>query len=352
MKASKETSLVQVPFGSYLYGTNGPSSDLDFKVICVPPLDTLLLNRQLVNRKEKPVGKGPSGKMAAGEAEYEYIPLQVFLDDFFNGQTYALEMAFAIRYGKFKFTEYSGVMDEISKDVELREWVNELIDGYLTNNVKKMVGYAVSQARLYGLKTERYTAMNNVVKQIENWFDPQYPESPEGAMKKSTPLSTNWLRNELLKMPHVKEVMIENAEGGSALAPAFDICGKKFPYTSKWFTILYSLLGSLEQYGERVKSFDGEGCDWKALSHAIRISEQVLELSREGTLKFPRPNAAYLRSVKEGRETLADATEYLTARFNEVDDVVAASVLQDRTPELEASFEQFKLNLLRKFYGL
>jgi hypothetical protein len=130
------------------------------------------------------------------------------------------------------------------------------------------------------------------------------------------------------------------------------VCGKKFPLTNTWGTMVRSLRKSLLTYGERVKKFDGEGVDWKALSHAIRITEQVIELSRCGIIKFPRPNAVFLKAVKEGRIPLDEATDYLTQCFNEVDLAVENSVLKERTPELEEEFEDFKLRLLRDLYNL
>src|SRR6478609_1788353 len=99
MKVDKELVFMTIPTGSRLYGTDTPESDYDFKAIVLPALDDLLLNKKLTNRKEKPEGHGPQDKMTAGGTETEYLPLQVFLDDFFSGQTYALEIAFAVSQG-------------------------------------------------------------------------------------------------------------------------------------------------------------------------------------------------------------------------------------------------------------
>ena len=342
MKARQESALFTTPFGSRLYGTNGPTSDLDYKVVCLPSIDTLLMNIKVTNRKVTPEGLRPGDKMIAGEAEYEYIPMQVFLGDFFNGQTYAIEIAFAVLQDKFSVNDENYPAEQNY----IKEWMQRLVDMFLTRNVSKMVGYAVSQSRNYGLKTERYSALKDVQSEIEKYFE----FHKELSVSTETPNSTEILRLKLLSLPFVEEVMIENAQGGSALAPAFDICGKKFPYTTKWNTIVSSINKSIDQYGDRVKKYDGEGIDWKALSHAIRITEQVIELSASGKFSFPRPNAEYLKSVKEGKVPLDDALQYLTDCFNQVDDIVAKSVLKERTPELEAKFENFKISILREYY--
>jgi hypothetical protein len=37
-----------------------------------------------------------------------------------------------------------------------------------------------------------------------------------------------------------------------------------------------------------------EGVDWKALSHAVRVGTQALELLKTGHVTFPLPNAAHV----------------------------------------------------------
>ena len=138
MKASKEKVLFKVLTGSRLYGTFTAESDYDYKAVVLPPLETLLMNIKVTNRKEKPEGKGQNAKMLAGETETEYLPLQVFLDDFFAGQTYAIEVAFAAAQG---LTE--------TKDPFVETWMKDMIDRFLTKNVKKMVGYAVLAAYFF-----------------------------------------------------------------------------------------------------------------------------------------------------------------------------------------------------------
>lgn len=345
MKALPETELFTVTFGSHLYGTNGPTSDLDFKVVCLPSLDDLLLNKKVTNRKVTPSGE--EKKMQAGEAEYEYIPLQVLFSDFINGQTYAVEIAFAVLAGKFTTP---------TEDAESRKMVFELmqtlVEEYLTKNVKKMVGYAIAQSRIYGVKTERFATVKSAVAAIENFFGFENFDVYKVMTKMSVGDAT-WLREKLLTIPHISSTMIENAKGGTALAPAIDVCGKMFPHTARWSTVYDSLKNTLDNYGERVKRFEGQGVDWKALSHAIRITEQIIELCLYGHLIFPRPNAVFLKQIKEGNAVSVDfATSYLEEQFNKIDEAVNASQLRERTTELDEQFKVFQLTHLRKLYSL
>lgn len=335
MKADKETEMFRVLTGSRLYGTFTEKSDYDYKAVVLPALSDLLLGKKISNRKERPEGLKPGDKMLENEAETEYLPLQVFLDDFFSGQTYALEIAFAVVNGQVEFADFSP-----SHFVKLK--FTELVNTFLTNNVKKMVGYAIAQSQIYGLKTERFTSLKKVVETLT--------EHVAMFGSDTTISSEQTLQQNLLKLKHVKMVQIENAQGGSALAPALDVVGKKFPLTNKVSTMLYSLNGLLAGYGNRVAAFEGEGVDWKALSHALRITEQVLELSRTGKLVFPRPNAPYLAAAKSGELPLEEVMKNLNDAFSQVDEAVEQSVLQARTPELEKAFTTWKIDFLNDMY--
>lgn len=354
MKVQKEFLLVRLLTGSHLYGTATAKSDFDFKVVCLPKLDDLLLNKKVTNRKEKPEGMKAGDKMVAGETETEYLPLQVFFEDFFKGQTYALEFAFAVKQGRHEML-VEGEAPEGMGETAAWHWaqavMTDLVNRFTTSNVSKMVGYAVAQSKLYGLKTERFTSLKEVLRVVKQ-YEFEHAHELFSSQGRHTLKDCPELVERLVALPHVKRCELANARGGYEMAPGLDVCGKTFPLTNKVVTMVDSLTGTLENYGERVKEFEGEGVDWKALSHAMRITEQVLELSETGSFTFPRPNAAYLQSVKSGKVPLDEATDYLNSAFARVDEAVAKSVLKLRTPELEAEFEEWKLHNLRVLYGL
>lgn len=327
--------LFTVPSGSRLYGTDGPNSDYDFKSVYLPDLNHLLLNKRVATVKQKPEGKKDGEKMLAGEEEREFVPLQVFMDDFYGGQTYAVETAFAVLADRFD------VEPTLTSRNTMKLMMQELVGNFLTNNIKAMVGYAVGQSKLYGMKTERYASMKKVVELL------QAHPNPNDKLEAATDLV-----NALLAVPFVKATSLANARGGYEMAPALDVVGKQFPLTNRVQTVLASVDNSLDQYGARVQQFEGQGADWKALSHATRITEQVLQLVRTGVLTFPVQNAEYLRNVKEGKVDFDSATTYLAKQFDQVDEAVAASHLKPRSPERDAEFEEWKLKWLRGMYGL
>ena len=338
MKVNKTTVLFSVLTGSHLYGTSTPASDFDYKAVCLPSLDDLLMNVKLTNRKEKPEGVGASDKMLAGETETEYLPLQVFLDDVFAGQTYAVEVLFALLQGKAEFSQSTLFMAPLLPKFQ------QLASRFVTRDVKKMMGYAVGQAKNYGVKADRHATFALAYKLLME-LDPTDHEGELSSRRLADVDLT-----QLLALPHVKMTTIKNAKGGYEDAPALEVCGKTYPLTNKVFTVAHSLHLTLEDYGHRVKQFSGTGADYKALSHALRVAEQAVELVTTGKLVFPRPNAALLLEVKNGQHNVDDVLAKFEHMFETLDKEVAVSKLPERTPELVKEFQEWKLDFLRQVY--
>lgn len=345
MKVNKTTVLFSVLTGSHLYGTSTPASDFDYKAVCLPSLDDLLMNVKLTNRKEKPEGVGASDKMLAGETETEYLPLQVFLDDVFAGQTYAVEVLFALLQGKAEFSDSTMFMAPLLPKFQ------QLASRFVTRDVKKMMGYAVGQAKNYGVKADRHATFALAYKELME-LDPLDKELAD--MNHNGELPSRRLADvdlsRVLALPHVKMTTIKNAKGGYEDAPALEVCGKTYPLTNKVFTVAHSLHLTLEDYGHRVKQFSGTGADYKALSHALRVAEQAVELVTTGKLVFPRPNAELLLEVKNGKHNVDDVLVKFEQMFATLDEEAKVSKLPERTPELVKEFQEWKLDFLRQVY--
>lgn len=93
-------------FGSGLYGTKTPTSDRDVKHVVLPELNDLLLGKKVTNTVKK-TNKLANTKNTEDDVDEEFIPLQVFAQDFMMGQTYAIELAFAVDNTEAEQTFYS-----------------------------------------------------------------------------------------------------------------------------------------------------------------------------------------------------------------------------------------------------
>ncbi len=138
-------SVVRITFGSHLYGTATPASDLDFKSIFVPSARDILLQRVKGSVSTlRPKGEGE--KNYAGEIDEEAYSLQRFLSLAAEGQTVALDILFAPRWA---MTE-----PPTPEWLEIERNRHRLI----TSKSASFVGYCRTQANKYGIKGSRVAA--------------------------------------------------------------------------------------------------------------------------------------------------------------------------------------------------
>lgn len=87
-------AIVEIKFGSHLYGTNTASSDLDIKGIYLPAKKDICLQRiQPVLATKR--AKSPGEKNTSEDVDYELYSPGKYLALLAEGQTVALDMLFA-----------------------------------------------------------------------------------------------------------------------------------------------------------------------------------------------------------------------------------------------------------------
>ena len=138
-------TVVRIKFGSHLYGTDTPESDIDFKSIFVPPARDILLQRvraTISSHRQKAEGE----KNYAGEVDEEAYSLQRYLSLAAEGQTVALDVLFAPRW--------SMMVEPALEWVEIERNRHRLI----TRKSAAFLGYCRQQANKYGIKGSRVAA--------------------------------------------------------------------------------------------------------------------------------------------------------------------------------------------------
>jgi RNA repair pathway DNA polymerase beta family len=136
--------VVRMKFGSHLYGTNTPESDLDFKAVHLPDAKDILLQHvagALSDKRDKAEGE----KNLAGEVDQESYSLQRYLQLLSEGQTPALDMLFA---PDDMVIESSGVW----------EFIRSNRSRFLTKKSAAFLGYCRQQANKYGIRGSRVAA--------------------------------------------------------------------------------------------------------------------------------------------------------------------------------------------------
>jgi predicted nucleotidyltransferase len=343
INTSEDWNFLYSVYGSKLYGTSTPQSDTDEKVIYVPALDKLLLGKKPKIYKEREDANGnsiPDGQpMPDGGRECEYIPIQTFVHDFVHGQTYAVEIAHAYLAGgppKHGITYTS--------EMPVYALIEELVEKFGNADVYAMVGFAMKQTFDYVKRGERLNKALHLRDFLHANF---YDKSLE------TRLDTI-VNGEMVLDIVAREIGLSTgiSENNNKIMRTLELNGRSYLETTTVFHI-YTLIAKLvSSYGDRTKAAAETDVEYKSLSHAIRVYQQVLELLETGRITFPRPNASLLLAVKQGKGDLGTVKVLLEQLDEEVQEKILTSTIRKRTPELEAAAEEWLLLQLHDLYSL
>ena len=334
--------LFKVTYGSHLYGTSTPTSDLDEKVVYLPALEDVLLGRKLKTFKTRVDADGnpvsDTAQMPDGGVEVEYVPFQTFCRDFLNGQTYALESAFAHLNGSAPLS-----------------WVEELVEKFLTCNVSSMAGFAMKQTFDYvhrGVRLEKARRLLDALRFWKKTLDDLEDTDP-GVWTKQR-LDTVLPEGEKLLHTLAREAGLElgTTVNNGRTMETLKLNGRDYLETTSLSDMVRTAEKLVDSYGHRTQAAAEAEVDRKSLMHAVRVYEQALELLQTGRMLFPRPNAGSLLKVKT-ETPLEEVKQRLLALETALEtEMESSKLLPAKTHELEAAFDVWLLKQLRHMYNL
>lgn len=308
---SGPNTVVTIKAGSHLYGTTTPQSDTDYVSVYMPTAHDILL--QKVRATIEPEGKR---EKAEGErnkptdVDNKYFSLQKFLEMASDGQTLALDMLFAPDENILFASGWWEV---------LRANRHRL----LSRKNAAYLGYCRQQANKYGLKGSRVVAANVAANSFEGLVEYGKGNTQVGLWKGS-------LEQLVLEHPDHMAIVEQAAGSSGELGLFFECCSRKVAFNSpvRMAAEIYRKVS--DGYGDRAKQAQvNEGVDWKALSHAVRVGMEAIELLTTGHVTFPRPEAAHLLDIKLGKLPYKEVSEEIEFLLQMVEDSAAASTLPD-----------------------
>ena len=301
--------IVEMRFGSHLYGTATPSSDTDLKAVYLPSADDILLQRvapTLTESRAKERGE----RNRPEDVDRETYSLQRYLQLLADGQSVAIDMLFAPDAAMTR-----------EPDLLWRQ-IQAMGPRLVSSRASAFVRYCRQQANKYGVKGSRVAAARKAFTLLSE------QEALCGAGAK---LETVTAALELLAetTPHVALIDIE-VQPGRAIRHLV-ICERKasFQATLKNARELAERL--VEGYGQRALDAEQQdGVDWKALSHAVRIGRQAIELYETGRIVFPLASAEHLRQIKLGQLPYAE----VAAEIEQLVEAVEAAASRAAIPSV------------------
>ena len=295
------TVVYVTKYGSKLYGTDNPNSDTDYKGVFVPNKDDVLLKKDLEHWTSN--SNNTNEKNGAEDIDLQLFSLHKFFQLLRKGETGALDLLFST------WAKDTVVYEEVVFVDHMQMYYKK----FLNRKLHSFTGYAVGQAKKYGVKGTRYKELT----QFNDWFGGTYNEHKDEKLG----LTFNMVK-EFVNKNNFKYLDVVQARGPKTgptdnMIDYLEVLGKKF---SGDVTVDYFFERSVEmeeQFGNRAKS-SAEGVDWKALSHSVRVLFEVEELLETGFVTFPLKQKKYVTEVKEGKVDVDEVMEFVNAKLDEV----------------------------------
>jgi len=303
-------TVMKCIFGSRMYGTSTPESDTDYKSVFIPSGRDILLQRAKgAISTQRPKGDGE--KNNADDVDEERFSLQRYLQLVGEGQTNALDMLFAPPWAIVG--EPSPLWHEIV--------VNK--DKLTTRRAAAFVGYARAQASRYSARGTRIATARAARDLLH---------AALSSTEKVSTLDPD-IRELMAKHEHMS--LIEDVTPHGQKVLMWSVCDRKMHYTMSIKNAHDVMKKVVDEYGRRALMAETQkGADWKALSHAVRVGEEALELLQTGRITFPLPNAAHILDIKQGRLPYEAVTEEIEELLVKVVMAAEASTLPDK-PDYE-----------------
>lgn len=289
--------IFETKFGSHLYGTDTPLSDVDIKGVFLPTAREIILGKVPRNVSSGP-SKAEGVKNQPGDVDREYVSLGEFCKLLAQGQTMALDMLFAPNNLGYN-----------------RVWSSLVFAkrAFLSKGILSFIGYARTQGAKYGIKGSRIAAVRKALEFLSEY------ESYSRL-------------DELRTFPTDEFFQFVNIEGPQGkMIRHWEVVGRKFQLTATVKYVEKALQAILAEYGQRaLQAEKNEGIDWKALSHAVRVNFEGIELLSTGHITFPRLERQLLLDIKLGKLPYAEVATIIETGLEQLQQAQGKSKLPDK----------------------
>lgn len=307
--------LVLLRAGSHLYGTATPASDLDAKRVMLPAARDILLQRVRDSAVESRI-RGQGERLAPGDSDIETHSLQRYLALLAANQPLAIEMLFAP--DAFVLTPPDPLWRE----------VQAIGPALLTRRAGMFARYARRQADQYGVKGERAAAARQALAVLTQ------AEARHGTQTRLATIEADLVA---LTDTTAHTALVDVTVQENRTVRPFEVCGRKAPLSATINAARTMAERLVASYGDRtVEAERADGVDWKALSHAVRVGREAIELFTTGRLQFPLVCAPHLLAIKLGQVSHAVVIAEIDAMLADVERAAATSSLPDE-PDMMAA---------------
>ncbi|CAA6800821.1 MAG: Thioredoxin, phage-associated [uncultured Sulfurovum sp.] len=303
-------------YGSKLYGTDNPNSDTDYKGIFIPNKNDVLLKRDIEHYNFN--SNEDNTKNSKDDIDLQLFSIYKFFTLLKKGETGAMDILFSM----FRADT------QVFNDEKFTSIIMENYKKFYNRNLHSFVGYCVGQSKVYNVRGERFNELHSFV----NYFNALVQEQGSNKLETMFPQIDKLFEEHPYKYINYAMGDTSRGSGEPKQGKYVEVLGKRFLGT---VTIAYfseKITEMEEQFGNRARA-SAKGVDFKALSHAVRVIDEVEELIDHDFITFPLQNRVYITSVKEGNEKLEDVMDYIDDKLTVVQRKLEESGLAERSDE-------------------
>ncbi|UJH94919.1 putative RNA repair pathway DNA polymerase beta [Acinetobacter phage PhaR5] len=323
----KERLVMQCVFGSKLYGTSTPSSDLDIKGIFIPDAKSIIMGNALTHYNKNT--NNSHSKNTADDVDVEMYSLKYFIELAIKGETIALDMLHT--------------PPEFIVDYDFMEPWDFIVANrsmFYTTDMKAYLGYVKKQAAKYGIKGTRMAALRQVHDAIKDLPEYRIVDIMDDAIEPSRHISRRRdyrVSQFVHKLPINEYCKIEtDPKTGSTF---YNVMGVKHQLTIKMSELKRKIATEWDKYGERARQAElNNGIDWKAMHHAIRGGLQLQEIYKTGDLKYPLKDRELLMDIKLGKLEFKEVSTILEDLISDVDKLSAEAAKNGMRSSVDKEF--------------
>ncbi|MDE1148176.1 MAG: nucleotidyltransferase domain-containing protein [Azospirillaceae bacterium] len=298
--------VVEMRFGSHLFGTATPASDVDYKAVYLPEGRDILLNRARDSIVESPP-KQAGVKNSPGDVDREIYSLRRYFDLLAGGQVVAYDMLFAPM----------AAMTRPPAPLWLEIQANT--DRLVSRRADNFLRYCRQQAIKFSLRGERVIAAREGLAALEA---AEAFHGPQAKLAEAEAGLTAYVD------AHGPALFLDLASSQGAPLRHLEICGRRMPFSGTIKNAREIVQRLVADYGSRARqAADNDGIDWKGMSHAVRIGREALELFGTGRINFPLACAPELLAIKRGQRPYEEVADLIEALLAEVEDAAGRSAL-------------------------
>lgn len=294
------TQLCLIKFGSHLYGTSTPESDLDLKGVYLPDIEDCILGKV---KDSINTNSNQKCKNSPNDEDFENYSLQFFLKLACQGQIAAIDMLHA---PNDCILQTSGAWGDLRKRR----------GQFYSRNMNAFLGYCKNQAAKYSIKADKILALEDL----------------GGFFIRHKALGYSRLKDVYGVVPvsqYVEKVIEETNRTDDPRA--LKVCGRIIQLNVSLSYALQIVDGMINGYGERAQKAKEMGrADWKAISHAFRACYELKEIYETGDLKFPLKDAGYLLKIKNGELEYQSLSAQLDDLIVECEELSAKSAYPEK----------------------